>query len=149
MSERIKGMIGVEMKDETLRKARASATIRLSPEILKMIQGRTVPKGDVLEQSRVAGIVAAKKTSEWFPLCHPLRLTNVQIVFEMMSDGIEVISEVSAVDRTGVEMEALTAVSAAALNIYDMCKKFDRGMVIENISLLEKSGGQSGEWKRG
>ena len=121
MTERIKGMIGVETKDETLRKARASATIRLSPEILKMINEKRVPKGDVLEQSRVAGIIAAKKTSEWFPLCHPLRITNVQVVFEMMGDGIEIISEVSAVDRTGVEMEALTAVSAAALNIYDMC----------------------------
>ncbi len=148
MSERIEGMIGVEAKDETLRKARASAVIRLSPEILQKIKEKTIPKGDVLEQSRVAGIIAAKKTSEWLPLCHPLRLTNVQIVFEMMSDGIEVISEVTAVDRTGVEMEALTAVSAATLNIYDMCKKFGQGMVIENTCLLEKSGGASGEWKR-
>lgn len=141
-------MIGVEGKPETLRTAKASGQIILSKELLQKIADKQIPKGDVLEQSRIAGVIAAKKAHEWIPLCHPLRLTNVQLEFHLLSDSISVTSMVTAVDRTGVEMEALTAVSAACLNIYDMCKKFDRNMEITNVRLIEKTGGASGHYKR-
>lgn len=148
IEEKIKGMIGVEDKDETFREAKASAEIKLHSEIINKINEKKVPKGDVLEQSRVAGIIAAKKTAEIIPLCHPLRLTNVKIDYEFKNDGIVVKSYVAAKDRTGVEMEALSAAVACCLNIYDMCKMFDREMSIENVVLLEKKGGRSGNYVR-
>lgn len=146
-SEEIHGMTGVEDKEETLREARAHAEIRLSKEVIRLIRERGVAKGDVLEQSRLAGVMAAKKTPDIIPLCHPLRLTNVRIEFDVKDDRITVESYVAARDRTGVEMEALTAVSAACLNIYDMCKRYDRSMVIECVYLLEKKGGRSEVFK--
>ncbi len=139
-------MIDVSEKKETLREAKAYGKISLSQELLKMIKDDQVPKGNVFEQSRLAAIMAAKKAPELIPLCHPLRITGVKIDFRFVDGGIEVESQVSAFDRTGVEIEALCAVTVACLNIYDMCKKFDRGMKIENVHLLEKSGGASGEW---
>lgn len=144
----MRGMVSIENKEETLREAVSRGKVIIPQNVLNMIVDKKIPKGDVFEQSRIAGILAAKKTSEFIPLCHPIRLTSVRIEFNIVSDGIEVESRVSAIDRTGVEMEALTAASTACLNIYDMCKKFDRGIRIENIRLVEKSGGASGNYKQ-
>ena len=115
-----------------------------------MIRDQKVKKGNVLETARIAGIMAAKKTSELIPMCHPLSLTHVQVDFEPDETNSRIIIEASArtIDQTGVEMEALTAVSVAALTVYDMCKSYDREMTVSNIQLLEKSGGKSGTYKR-
>lgn len=145
-SERVEGMVGVEEKKETLREARATAKIKLSTDVINRIKDKTVSKGDVLEQSRLAGIMAAKRTHELIPLCHPLRITNIKINFDIVDDGIKVESFVSAIDRTGVEMEALLSAATACLNIYDMCKKYGRSMTIQEIYLLEKKGGKSGHF---
>lgn len=140
-------MVDVGGKEVTARYARASCRVRMQPETLALIRNRQVAKGDVLEVARLAGIMAAKKTSDLIPLCHPLGLDSVQIQFDFPDDSsVQISAEARITARTGVEMEALTAVSVAALTIYDMCKSADRGMTIELIRLEEKSGGQSGHF---
>jgi len=143
-------MVGVGGKEETLRTARARARISMRAETMSVIQSGTAKKGDVLGVARIAGIQAAKRTADLIPLCHPLRLTAVDITF-LPADGgpaIEIEATVRAFDRTGVEMEAMTAASIAGLTIYDMCKAIDRSMTVERVQLLEKTGGQKGAWKR-
>ena len=142
-------MVDTSDKPETFRQARASGAVRLAPATLALIRDRGLAKGDVLEVARLAGIMAAKRTGELIPLCHPLALTSVDLHFAFEGDTllrIEATARVFA--RTGVEMEALTAVSVAALTVYDMCKAVDRGMTIEAIRLEEKSGGRSGTFRR-
>jgi cyclic pyranopterin phosphate synthase len=143
-------MVDVAAKNETHRVARASGRIAMLPATLQRISEGTAGKGDVLGIARIAGIQAAKRTSDLIPLCHPLALTKVGVEFTLLSDepGVECVATVETVGRTGVEMEALTAVAAALLTIYDMCKAADRGMRIEAIALLEKRGGRSGHWVR-
>jgi cyclic pyranopterin monophosphate synthase len=142
-------MVDVGGKEVTPRHARAAGLVRMNAETLALIRNRQMAKGDVLEVARLAGIMAAKKTSELIPLCHPLSLDSVQLGFQFPDDSsVRIESEVRVTARTGVEMEALTAVSVAALTIYDMCKSVDRGMTIESIALEEKSGGKSGHFVR-
>lgn len=145
-------MIDVAGKAETLRTAEARGEVRMSAAVLQLILENRLPKGDVLAAARLAGIQAAKKTSELIPLCHPLRITSVEVKVRPVKSKrlVEVKSFVKAVDRTGVEMEALTAVAVACLTVYDMCKAFDRKMVIGDIHLLSKAGGKSGDcrWTR-
>ncbi|MEX2169931.1 MAG: cyclic pyranopterin monophosphate synthase MoaC [Pirellulales bacterium] len=142
-------MVDVGQKPVTERLARASGLIRMSPATLTRIADRTLEKGNVLEVARLAGIMAAKRTGDLIPLCHPLPLESVTIDFEFPDDHtLKAISQVKVTAKTGVEMEALTAVSVATLTVYDMCKSIDRGMTIERIQLEAKSGGRSGEWKR-
>ena len=142
-------MVDVGGKEVTVRSARASGRVRLSAETIQLIRDRKIAKGDVLEIARVAGIMAAKRTAEVIPLCHPLPLDTVELLFDIpdaTTIAIEAQARVSA--RTGVEMEALLAVGTAALTIYDMCKSVDREIVIEQIRLEEKSGGRSGHFIR-
>jgi cyclic pyranopterin phosphate synthase len=142
-------MVDTSGKPETQRLARASGLVRMAKETATLIRNRAVSKGDVLEVARLAGILAAKRTGELIPLCHPLPLTSVEVHFGFEGEAllrVEAIAKV--VGRTGVEMEALTAVSVAALTVYDMCKAVDRGMTIERIRLEEKSGGKSGTFVR-
>ena len=142
-------MVDVSAKPETQRLARASARLRMAPATLRLIRDKALAKGDVCEVARLAGIMAAKKTSDLIPLCHPLPLTSVTIDFSFAGDDVLQISATTQVfARTGVELEALTAASVAALTVYDMCKAVDRGMVIERIQLEEKSGGKSGTFQR-
>lgn len=142
-------MVDVSRKAETTRTARARGEIKLSRKVLALIASNAVPKGDVLNAARLAGIQAAKRASDWIPLCHPLRLTHIDVeVAPMPGDGfVRVTATVKAVDRTGVEMEALTAVAAACLTVYDMCKAADKRMVIGDIRLVSKEGGKSGPFK--
>lgn len=141
-------MVDVGGKDVTERAATATASITMRAETLKLIQEGTAKKGDVLGVARLAGIMAAKKTADLIPLCHPLALTNVTVEFVVheAEQRIEVQASCKLTGRTGVEMEALTAASIAALTIYDMCKAVDRGMTIVETRLLEKSGGKSGTY---
>ena len=142
-------MVDISRKIDTERIAVASGTVRMRSETLELIRSGEVKKGDVLAVARVAGIMAAKKTSELIPLCHPLPLTSAKVEFEFVSnDTLRVVAETKTTYGTGVEMEALTAASVAALTIYDMCKAVDRAMVISEIKLEKKSGGQSGEFNR-
>lgn len=142
-------MVDVGPKAETHRIARASAVVRMKPETLALIRDKKLSKGDVLEVARLAGIMAAKKTADLIPLCHPLPLTSVKLDFAFLSDdALRIEAQVTVFARTGVEMEALTAVSVAALTVYDMCKAADRGMVIEAVRLDEKDGGKSGHFVR-
>jgi cyclic pyranopterin phosphate synthase len=143
-------MVDVTEKPETLREAVARASVYMKARTLRLIQDGKVEKGDVLCVSRVAGILAAKKTGELIPMCHPLNLTAVDLefTFDEKKHRIDIHSRVRTTDRTGVEMEALTAVSVAALTIYDMCKAVDREMVVSEIMLIEKSGGRSGTFRR-
>jgi len=142
-------MVDTSEKPETLRQARASGLVRLAPATTALIRDRGLAKGDVLEVARLAGIMAAKRTGELIPLCHPLPLTAVALDFSFEEDTILYIeATVRVFGRTGVEMEALTAVSVAALTVYDMCKAVDRTMTIERIRLEEKSGGRSGTFDR-
>lgn len=136
-------MIDISSKFETLREARAEAIVRMDPKTVKAIKDKTVPKGDVLETARAAGVMAAKKTSELIPFCHPLAIDFVSIEYEMGKSEVIIRSEVKYIGKTGVEMEALTACSVAALTVYDMLKPLDKEMVIERIILLEKKGGKS------
>ncbi|MGB4704876.1 MAG: cyclic pyranopterin monophosphate synthase MoaC [Candidatus Saccharicenans sp.] len=142
-------MIDVAGKAETLRTAEARGEVRMSSAVLQLILENRLPKGDVLAAARLAGIQAAKKTSELIPLCHPLRITSVEVELRPVKSKrlVEIRSIVKAVDRTGVEMEALTAVAVACLTVYDMCKAFDRKMVIGDIHLLSKTGGKSGDFR--
>ena len=142
-------MVDVSAKPETERTARAVGEVELSPKAIDLISSNKVPKGEVLNTARLAGIQAAKRTSDWIPLCHPVRLTQVDVELTLApKDGlVRVVSTVKAIDRTGVEMEALTAVAAACLTVYDMCKAVDKRILIGNIHLLSKKGGRSGEFK--
>lgn len=142
-------MVDVGAKAETNRTARASAVVRMLPATLALIRDKGVAKGDVLEVARLAGIMAAKKTADLIPLCHPLPLTYVDIVLTPTRGGYDIEARARTSAQTGVEMEALTAVSVAALTIYDMVKAVDKTMVIGEIRLMEKRGGRSGEWRRG
>ncbi len=142
-------MVDVSAKSETLRIATAEATVRVSQETGELIRSGGVEKGDVFSVARIAGTLAAKKTSDLIPLCHPLPLSSIKIEFNWQDDStlsINVTCKVTS--KTGVEMEALTAASVAALTVYDMCKAVDRGMQIENVQLTHKSGGKSGSWQR-
>jgi cyclic pyranopterin monophosphate synthase len=142
-------MVDVGAKPVTQRLARASGRVRMNSSTRDLVANRALAKGDVLEVARLAGIMAAKRTSEWIPLCHLLALDSVELEFDLPgSDQIEIVATARATARTGVEMEALTAVTVAALTIYDMCKAVDRGMMIEHVRLEEKSGGKSGDFRR-
>jgi cyclic pyranopterin phosphate synthase len=141
-------MVDVTPKEPTHRRAVARCKVFMKPETTMAVANREVTKGDVLAVARVAGIQAAKRTAEMIPLCHPLLVGAVSINFEIGDDNIAVEANVDTVDRTGVEMEALHACSMAALTIYDMCKSVDRGMVIGELALWEKTGGRSGIWRR-
>jgi len=142
-------MVDVGDKNSTQRIAKATGKITMLPTTLELIIAGNHKKGDVLGIARIAGIQGAKKTSDLIPLCHPIGLTHVSVDFEVISETNEVICSAltKTIGQTGVEMEALTAVQVALLTIYDMCKAVDRGMVISDVKLLEKSGGKSGEWK--
>lgn len=141
-------MVDVGDKADTKRIAVASGRIRMKPETIELIRSGSAQKGDVLGVAQVAGIMAAKNTPQIIPMCHPLMLTGVDIAFDVLDDAVAIRATVKNNGKTGVEMEALTAVSAAALTIYDMVKAVDRGMVIENIQVESKEGGASGEWNR-
>ncbi len=141
-------MVDVGAKPETARTAIASGRVTCAPDTARAIVAGTLGKGDVLAVARLAGIQAAKRAADWIPLCHPLRLTGIELDLRVDGDGVAIVATVRAFDRSGVEMEALAAVAAAALTVYDMCKAIDRGMEIAQIRLDEKSGGKSGTWKR-
>ena len=143
-------MVDVSAKDDTLRQAIARGEVHMKPDTLQLIKNGGVKKGDVLAVAQVAAVMAAKRTSDIIPMCHPLLLTGVDVKFRLDEKESKVLIEatVRLTGKTGVEMEALTAVSAAALTIYDMCKAVDRGMAIEHIRLVAKSGGKSGEFLR-
>ena len=141
-------MIDVGGKKKTERVAVATALLRMLPATLERILQGKVEKGDVLAAARLAGVMAAKRTPDIVPLCHPIALSGVEVHLEPVEAGLEVRVTVRTVDRTGVEMEALTAACAAALTVYDMCKSVDRGMVMERVQLDHKSGGRSGTWDR-
>jgi cyclic pyranopterin phosphate synthase len=142
-------MVDVTPKDPSHRRAVARARVNMQPDTTSLIARGSMPKGDVLAVARVAGIQAAKRTSDLIPLCHPLLVGAVLVNFRIEDSWIEVEAAVDTVDRTGVEMEALTACAVAALTIYDMCKSMDRSMVISDLALLEKTGGKSGTYRRG
>jgi cyclic pyranopterin phosphate synthase len=141
-------MVDVTGKSETARVARAEAFVEMSAETVKLLRDRAMPKGDPLETARIAGIQAGKKTSELIPLCHPLPLTHLDISIEVTDSGARIESVAKTKAETGVEMEALTAASVAALALYDMCKAVEKGISIGPVRLLEKSGGKSGHWVR-
>jgi cyclic pyranopterin phosphate synthase len=142
-------MVDVGAKSSTSRVAIATGKISMLPNTLDLIIAGNHKKGDVLGIARIAGIMGAKQTSSLIPLCHPINLTNVSVDFEVLLDeySVRCVSKAQTIGQTGVEMEALTAVQIALLTIYDMCKAVDRGMIIGDIKLLEKSGGKSGDWK--
>jgi cyclic pyranopterin phosphate synthase len=141
-------MVDVGDKEATRRRAVAEGVVAMPPELLARVLSADLPKGDVLAVARVAGIMGAKKTSDLIPLCHPIPLSGVEIVIEPVGHGLRIVASVSTSGQTGVEMEAMTAVSAAALTIYDMVKGVERGVTIEAVRLVEKSGGRSGHWVR-
>ena len=143
-------MVHVGAKKVTAREAVASATVRMTPATLKKLVERALPKGDVLTTAKIAGVLAAKQTPSLIPLAHPLALESVDITFDIDAEGgaIEVRSIVRCEGKTGVEMEAMTACAVAALTIYDMCKSAEKGIVIDGLQLMRKSGGKSGTWER-
>jgi cyclic pyranopterin phosphate synthase len=141
-------MVDTSAKASTARRALASARVLLSPATVEAVRAHRTPKGDPLETARIAGIMAAKRTAELIPLCHPLPLTHVDVRAELRDEGVYIEAEAATTARTGVEMEALTAASVAALTIYDMCKAVERGITITDVRLEEKTGGKSGTWKR-
>jgi cyclic pyranopterin phosphate synthase len=142
-------MVDVSAKEVTLRTARASGAVKMAPATLDLVKDRRLAKGDVLEVARLAGIMAAKRTGELIPLCHPLGIDSVELALTPIEpDLIRIEAFVKVHGRTGVEMEAMTAVSIAALTVYDMCKAVDRGMVIARIQLEEKAGGRHGTYRR-
>jgi cyclic pyranopterin monophosphate synthase len=140
-------MVDVSDKAVTAREAVARGTITMSREALRLIRSGAIKKGDPLQTARLAGIMAAKQTSTLIPLCHPLNLSHIDVSLTAVRDGYRIEARVRTTDRTGVEMEALTAVAVAALTIYDMVKAVDRGMVIGEVRLIEKRGGRSGEYR--
>ncbi|MBW6411550.1 cyclic pyranopterin monophosphate synthase MoaC [Clostridium weizhouense] len=139
-------MVNVNEKNDTNRVAIATGSIKLKKETVVLIKNGKMKKGDVLSVAQVAGIMGAKKTSDLIPMCHNIFITGADIKFEILEDEIKIQAEVSTVGKTGVEMEALTAVSTAALTIYDMCKAVDKEMEIGNITLIKKTGGKSGDY---
>lgn len=141
-------MVDTSAKPETARRAVASARVLMSPETVKAVRSSRTPKGDPLETARIAGIMAAKRTSELIPLCHPLPLTQVEVRAEARDWGIYIEAEAATNAQTGVEMEALTAAAIAALTVYDMCKAIEKGIRVTDVRLEEKTGGKSGVWKR-
>ena len=142
-------MVDTSAKPETLREAKASGLVRMAPATLALIRDKGHAKGDVLEVARLSGIMAAKRTGELIPLCHPLPITSAAVDFAFEGDSVlRIEATLRVFGRTGVEMEALTAVSVAALTVYDMCKAVDRVMTIERVRLEEKSGGRSGTFRR-
>ena len=141
-------MVDVTPKPVTVRRAVAAGRIRLTTAIARAIRSNSVAKGNVLEVARIGAIQAAKRTSEWIPLCHPVPISKISVSFEQKGNDLWIRSEAIAEAKTGVEMEALTAVSAAALIVYDMCKGIDKGMEIGPIELLEKEGGKSGHYRK-
>lgn len=141
-------MVDVSSRDITKRTAIASATITATPQTIAAVKEMQIKKGDVIGTARIAGILAAKKTSELIPLCHPIAIHNISLDFFFTVDSISITSEVVTVDRTGVEMEALTAVSVAALTVFDMIKSVDSYAVISDIQMVSKSGGKNGDWQR-
>jgi cyclic pyranopterin phosphate synthase len=141
-------MVDISDKPVTSRTAIAAGKIRLTRAIVDAIQANAVAKGNVLEVARIAGIQAAKKTSELIPLCHPIPISNIEIQFDLNGEILRIEAEVKAEAKTGVEMEALTAVSIVALTVYDMCKGIDKGMEITSVELIEKHGGKSGSYRK-
>jgi cyclic pyranopterin monophosphate synthase len=141
-------MVDVTAKDTTKRTAVASGTLRTRPDVVALIASGGLPKGDALATARIAGILAAKRTSDLIPLCHQLALTGVDVDFEIGTDVVTITASVRSTDRTGVEMEALTAVSVAALTLYDMLKAVDPAATIDEIRVLRKEGGKTGTWTR-
>ena len=139
-------MVDVSAKGVTQRSARAHAFVKLKPAVLKALPSN--PKGDPLEVARVAGILAAKKTAELIPMCHPLPLSHVDVELKVEKSGIRIEAVATIAAQTGVEMEALTAAAVAALTVYDMTKALDKGIEIQDVYLLEKTGGKSGDWRR-
>jgi len=140
-------MVDVSTKAVTTRTAVAQAIVKMPARVVQAVRCLKNPKGNPLEIARIAGIAAAKRTSEWIPLCHPLPLTHIDVTPRLCKNGVELRSSVTATAQTGVEMEALVAVTAAALTVYDMCKALDKGIEITDIRLLEKSGGKSGDYR--
>ncbi|HET9733253.1 MAG TPA: cyclic pyranopterin monophosphate synthase MoaC [Acidimicrobiales bacterium] len=141
-------MVDVTPKEPTHRRALARCRVTMLPETTAKVASNAITKGDVLGAARIAGIQAAKRTADLIPLCHPLLVGSVYVNFTIGDDHVEVESQVETIDRTGVEMEAMTACAVAALTIYDMCKSVDRSMTIGELSLWEKTGGRSGNWRR-
>lgn len=141
-------MVDTSAKDVTVRRAISSARVLMSPATVAALRANRTPKGDPLETARIAGIMAAKRTAELIPLCHPLPLTHIDVHASLEEDGVALTAEISTRAQTGVEMEALTAVSVAALTIYDMCKALEKGMTITAIQLERKEGGKSGDYER-
>src|SRR5215475_4101435 len=141
-------MVDVSTKCVTTRAAIAQGFVKMKPTVLGAVRRLKNPKGNPLEVARIAGIAAAKRTAEWIPLCHPLSLTHIDVTARLCKNGVEIRSHVVAAAQTGVEMEALVAVTAAALTVYDMCKALDKGIEITDIYLLEKTGGKSGDFHR-
>ncbi len=139
-------MVDVSDKDVTTREAVASGLVRVSAEVVALLRGDGVPKGDALGVARVAGIMAAKRTPDLVPLCHPIALSAVTVDLTVADDAVEITAAVRTADRTGVEMEALTAVAVAALTVIDMVKAVDKGALIERVGLVSKTGGRSGSW---
>ncbi|HET8923189.1 MAG TPA: cyclic pyranopterin monophosphate synthase MoaC [Candidatus Acidoferrum sp.] len=141
-------MVDVSAKAATTRTAVAQGFVKMKPRVVQEVKRLRNPKGNPLEIARIAGIAAAKRTAEWIPLCHPLPLTHIDVTARLCQNGVEVRSTVTTTAQTGVEMEALVAVTAAALTVYDMCKALDKGMEITDIVLVEKTGGKSGDFRR-
>jgi len=141
-------MIDISFKQVTERTAVVEGTVYLNPDVVKLIKNNKIPKGNVLEAARVAGILAAKRTPEIIPLCHPVLITFAAIEFSLKSKGVKITTVIKGEAKTGFEMEALTATSVAALTIYDMCKPLDKDIVISEIKLLKKTGGKSGTYIR-
>lgn len=141
-------MVDVSAKDVTARTASASGRVLVSAEVVALLRGQGVPKGDALAVARVAGIMAAKQTPALIPLCHPLAISGVTVDLAVADDAVEILATVRTADRTGVEMEALTAVSVAALTVIDMVKAVDKGAVITDVRVETKTGGKSGDWSR-
>jgi cyclic pyranopterin monophosphate synthase len=141
-------MVDVSGKDVTVRTARASGRVVVSPQVVELLRGEGVPKGDVLAVARIAGIQGAKRTPDLIPLCHPLALHGVDVELAVADEAIEIVATVRTADRTGVEMEALTAVATAALTVVDMVKAVDKGATITDVQVDEKTGGRSGTWRR-
>ncbi|SES22820.1 cyclic pyranopterin monophosphate synthase MoaC [Streptomyces qinglanensis] len=141
-------MVDVSEKDVTARSARATGRVLVAPRVVALLRGEGVPKGDALATARIAGIMGAKKTPELIPLCHPLAVSGVEVDLSVADDAVEIAARVRTTDRTGVEMEALTAVTVAALTVVDMVKAVDKSAVVTDVRVEEKAGGASGDWVR-
>lgn len=141
-------MVDVSAKEASAREATARAFVEMNPETVRIVSEGGLGKGDALGVAKIAGIMAAKKTPELIPLCHPLALSKIDVELELTDQGVQITSTVRTTDRTGVEMEALTAASVAALTVYDMCKAVDKGIRISSVELVAKTGGKSGPWSR-